>query len=426
MGFLKKLYVLLVIAVVVAVAASFRWEPMPLEEKLVRLQAEAAFPELAEALKDEPVAVHAVLLDYVDDKVLLLKAQAALLKYPELSRKILPLYGPEPEFREILLAHGDSIFPPIGYFLSNDVRTVALMHYTRQKMRSAKDAVGQLWNSKPTSAEDAAAEQSLEAATATVAEPASKKTAELTPQERGWYAVNFIRNEGHNFLGQFVVDGQGETRWIQSERFLEGANAFFASGIRTLETRARTGQEITAADIGWATVDMVAIVGATHLLRLGKSAATTTKATKPAAAGSRAANLASRMGRAGLKGARYAKWPAIALTGYVAIKHPGIINDLLAAVAKAAELPIWLVQLAGWTLILLPLLYLGSWIMRLLLRPTLALLRLLVRVLAMIDQKRHQRSQTATEVTVPSNNNDPAAAVYPPIKAKPHPAPTPG
>jgi hypothetical protein len=401
---LKKLYVLLVIAVVVAAAASFRWEPMPLEEKLVRLQAEAAFPELAEAIKDEPVAVHAVLLDYTDDKVLLLKAQAALLKYPELSRKILPLYGSEPEFREILLAHGDSILPPIDYFLSNDVRTVALMHYTRQKVQAAKGAVGQLLSSK-------AAEQPLEAATETVAELASKKAAGLTPQERGWYAVNFIRNEGHNFLGQFVVDARGETRWIQSERLLEGANALFASGIRTLETKARTDQAITAADIGWATVDMLAVVGAAHLLRLGKSATTATKATKPAAVSSRAGSLASRVGQAGLKGARYAKWPAIVLTGYVAAKHPGIINDVLAAVAKAAGLPIWPVQLAGWTLLLLPLLYLGSWIMRLVVRPTLALLRLLVRVLALIDQKHRERSQAKSGVRASSNNNAPPEAV---------------
>lgn len=456
---MKKLYVLLGAAVLVAAVVSFGWEPVPLEEKLVRIQAESAFPELAAVLKDEPVEVHAVLLDYADDKVLLLKAQAALLKYPELARQILPLYGPEPEFREALLAYGESILPPINYFMTNEVRSIALTHYTAQKVQAAKSAVGRLWASKKTpegaldeeattqalateedapitttgtlamadegfqaksvelatstdeasATEDAAeaiteGEQPVVAATEAI-EPAPDVASALTPEQRGWYAVNFIHGEGHDFLGQFTVDEDGQTKWIQTERLLEGINSLFASGIRTLETKVQTGQEVTAGDVGWAVVDVVSVVGATYLLRAGKAAATTTKATKSTSFASRTAAFTSRVaraGRIGLNAAKYAKWPAIIATGYLVVNHPSILNDVMAGIAQVVGLPPLLVQLVGWTLILLPLFYIGSWIMRLVVRPAIAVLRWLVKTLVWLEQTTRTTRKTAASGNGPS------------------------
>src|SRR5690625_771665 len=109
---MKKLSLLLLTAVLVAIAASAGWQEMPLEERFIRIQAAEAMPEFGLAVQQEPVAVQAVLLEYIDDQLLLLKAQAALVSHPELARRILPLYGSEPEFQSILKAYGDSIFLP--------------------------------------------------------------------------------------------------------------------------------------------------------------------------------------------------------------------------------------------------------------------------------------------------------------------------
>ncbi len=71
---------------------------------------------------------------------------------------------------------------------------------------------------------------------------------------------------------------------------------------------------------------------------------------------------------------RYAKWSAVIGVGYLVVSHPSIINDFFAEVAEVLSYPVKLVQFLGWFLILLPALYIGSWVMRLLVRPMTALL----------------------------------------------------
>lgn len=377
-----------VLALLVAIAVSCRWEPMPLEERLVQLQAEETFSGFAE-IQDESIEIQALLLDYHDDRLLLLKAQAALLKYPELAREILPLYGQEPEFQDILRSHGESVLPPIHYFLTHEVRSVALLHYTSQHYQAAKDAVVKFWGSEQTAP--------LAPAPTGPSSPAGEAGQPLTPQERGWYAVNFIAEEGNGFLGQFVVDDQGNARWIQTERFLEGANGFFASGFRNLETRVQTGEDISAGDAGWAAVDALVVVGAVKFLRMGRAAATSTRsaglAGRSAAYGSRLA----RAGRIGLTTGRYAKWPAALALGYVAVTHPQVISEILAGAAAIMGLPVRLVQVLGWMLVLIPVLYLGSWVLRLFIRPAIGLLRGLIRLLSWAADRRRGTLRTTPQ-----------------------------
>lgn len=331
---MKRFFVFLVAALTIAAVAGIRWQPEPLEERVVRIRAAEEFPDLARALADEPVEVLAELVDYADDKVLLLKAQAAVLRHPRLAREILPVYGQEPEFREILRAHGDEVLLPIDYFLRNEVRTVALAHTIARIFSRTGDA------------------------------------ADLTPRERGWAAIHFVRDEGHDFLGQFALDAQGEVQWIQTERVLEGLNSLFAGGVRTLETKKRTGAEIEAGDLGWAALDGLAFVGATALLRAGKAASTATKAATTArsasvsaraAAWSTHAAKATRIGL--LQSVRYAKWPAILATGYVVVRHPAFVGDVLSGLADAIGWPRWVVLGIGWTLLLLPV-FLAAWMAR--------------------------------------------------------------
>jgi len=262
---MKKLAVLLIAALAIAVVVSLDWHPASFEERAIALELEHAPPALAAALQEEPLEIKAIVLDYADDKMLLLKAQAALAKYPQLARTVLPLYGDKPEFKQILATYGESVLPPIVYFLNNDVITVALSYYAAQKVQALKNSVKRLRGRQQSGAPATNAEQATDAET----------TTPLTREQRGGYAVNYIRTEGHDFLGQFVMDSEGKPKWIQTERVMEDINALFTSGIRGLETKLQTEQTPTAGDVGWAAVDSFVALGAFKLLRLGRAAATT-------------------------------------------------------------------------------------------------------------------------------------------------------
>lgn len=185
------------------------------------------------------MALQALLLDYRDDRLLLLKAQAALQVYPpEWTRFVMDLFGEEPEFRQALRAHGEYLMPPVMHFYQNPVGSIEMMNRV--------------------------------AGTGKV----------LTPEQRAWYAVNFANKEGQDFTGQFVVGGAdgNNIEWIWTERITEGITQFFTSGIRTLESRYRTDQPIRMEDVGWAAVDALIIGSAVKFLKAGRAAAGTARA----------------------------------------------------------------------------------------------------------------------------------------------------
>jgi len=354
---MRKLLLILGLATMIALVATISSRPMLIEERLIRIQAEDTLREFPR-IESEPLEVQAALLDMADDELLLLKARAAYLRYPAMTREIFPVYGPEPEFREILRLYGENILPPIHYFLSNPIGSIELMNDLATQYQAAVEFL--TGNGKSDS--DTAGQQSS---------PGKEK---LTREERGWYAVRFIQEEGHDFLGQFVVNDQGDIIWVRTERVLENINQFFASGIRNLEIQHRTGEDVSAADVGWASVDVLVFASALKVLRAGRAVAVSSRS---AAAGTRSAALGARLANSGrmlMTTARYAKWPAVVGVGYLVVTHPGIINDVLAEVSEILGYPVKLVQFLGWMLILLPVLYVGSWVFRFIVRPALALL----------------------------------------------------
>jgi len=312
---------LAVVALLVAVLVALRLQPQPVEERLVRLHSQDVFGPDSELLA-EPLPVQAALLDYRDERLLLLKAQAALQVYPEHARQLLELFGEEPEFREALKTHGEYLIPPVIHFYRNPVSSIEMLNRVAGTRQT------------------------------------------LTAEQRAWYAVNFANQEGQDFTGQFVVAPDGSIEWIWTERITEGVTRFFTSGIRTLESRYRTDQPIRASDIGWAAVDAVVIGSAVKFLKAGRAAATTARATTVTA---RSAAYSSRLVRAGQMASTmigYAKWPAVAALAYVAVRHPVLLNDLFAGAAKVLGVPSWMVQVPGWFLILLPLLLILRWLAR--------------------------------------------------------------
>ena len=360
-------------AVLMAAVFSTIAQPVPIEQRLINIQARDVLGDFP-GIEHEPVEIQAILLDMSDDPLLLLKAQAAFIRYPDMARNLFPLYAAEPEFRDVLKRYGEDALPPIQYFVNQPISTIEWMHKASRQYQAAK----RYFTGVPEAAKPDG-------------QP-SREREDLTPEERGWYAVNFIQSEGHDFLGQFIVDNEGVTQWIGTERVLEGVNQFFASGIRDLERNYRSGNEITAGDIGWASVDVLVFASAVKVLRVGRATAVTTK---NASRGTRSAALAARVTRSGkmvLSSARYAKWPVIIGAGYLIIAHPSIINDLFAGVADVLGYPVVAVQFVGWLLLLIPALYLGSWLLWLLAPLLMALFHALSHLVATLSGRRHRHS----------------------------------
>ena len=335
---MRTLIAIAVVALVAGGAIALIAKPRLLDERLLELEVSAVVPEVADTLAGESAELQRLVLSYADEPVLLLKTEAALIRYPELAREVLPLYGDTAEFRSALAEYGEQVLVPVAYFRSNEVGTVAAIHRAGHGWRSA------LYASR----------EYLSAGSGGVP-PAPYEP--LSAVDRGWYAVNFVAAEGYNFLGQFSVDGSGQPVWIQSERFAEAFTSFFVSGIRELETTVREDESVTASQVAWAAVDVAIVVGVAKLARAGKGAAVASRS----AAGARSVGVTAQ--RLGVP--RLVAYGAIA---YVVVRHPGLVTDTLALIAELRGLPEWLVVGGGWALLLFPVLLALSWMLTLFLR----------------------------------------------------------
>jgi len=321
---------------------------------LLRAEARSAVPEAAPVLQDASPAVNAAFLDYAGDTELVLSARLALHRYPAIAEEILALYGTEPEFRAILRRHGPAVIPPIHYFLENPIKSLRLRRATGGALSQAS-AFWQRWWSDTSSGDDAAV--------AIEADP-------LAPLERGWYAVQFIQDSGHNFLGQFETASDGRVVWIQSERVVEALNSFFTSGVRSLESRLRREGYADTSDYVWAGVDLAVVVGAAKLLRAGRSAARAGRGAVATTRLSRTALTARTVARGSRAALRVGKWGVPVAVGYAVIRHPGLISSLAVRVGKQLGMPPRLMQFGLWFLILSPVIWLVMRLWRWLVRPT--------------------------------------------------------
>ena len=341
---MKKVLSIFLLALLIGLLVSVCSNPVPLDHRLISINVQEKLPGF-DGLEDEPIELQAALIDLGDDPLLLLKVRAALMVYPEMARSIFPRYAAEPEFQRILRRHGEHILPPIQYFLQNSVSSVEWIDGGLKRFQQFRDYLNGL-RGRPT-------DKSTE----------PDQSGPLTSTERGWYAVNFIDGEGANFLGQFEVDADGEVQWIQTERVTEGLTGFFTGGIRQLESSYKNDGEVTVSDIGWASVDVLVFASAVKFLRAGRAVA---KTTQGAHVSTRSAALAARItgsGRLLLRSARYAKWPAVIGVGYLVVTHPGLISDFFASAAEVFGLSPLVFQMVGWGLLLVPVIYVLSWLL---------------------------------------------------------------
>ncbi len=331
-----------------ALAISHSWKPASYVEQLIRIQAEQELGSIDAAVLDEPLPVQATLLDYAGDRELVLKAWIGLSNYRETARQILLLYGSEPEFREILKTYGDAVFPVIQYFRENDVWTVRAIDATGKAIVSVTEAVRAFLRRLIGSEQDI------------LAPIAPPKPVVLGPAERGWYAVNFIRNEGHDFLGQFAVNKDKKAVWNQTNRIVKASTSFFTSGVRNLETRHDLGEDITASDVFWAGLDVALIAVPAKLLLSGTVVA---RSGKPLNLATRTRLVAPRLLAEGQMLRKLGAYGAAVATIYVIARHPSLLNSVFAELAELVGVSPWIVQAAGWSVILAFLFYVFSWLL---------------------------------------------------------------
>lgn len=346
----RKPLLFLVVAIGISLYIVQFSTPMSYQVRLIRIQAEQELGHIDKAILNEPLAIQALLLDYSGDKELTLKAWIALSKYPDKTREIFLLYGSESEFKEILRNYGESIIPVIQYFRENDVWSVRVIDTTKTSIEAVKEYSIKIWRSvagkEPTDTQSVAQTQPRE----------------LGPKERGWYAVNFIKNEGHDLLGQFVVDKDKKVKWNQTARISKGLTSFFTSGIRNIETKKDLGDDITISDVFWAGVDVAVLAAPVKLLGAGGKAVGRTG--EELNLTTRTKVFAPRLLSEGKFFRKMGKYGAAAATTYIIISHPSLINSVFAEIAKLLGLNPWLVQLAGWSLIIFLVLYPFSWLLK--------------------------------------------------------------
>ncbi|WP_124948087.1 hypothetical protein [Sulfurirhabdus autotrophica] len=348
---MRKLLLFLAIAIVVSLAIAQFSKPAPYSEQLIHIQAEQELGHIDKAILNEKLPIQALLLDYSGDKELTLKAWIALSKYPEKTRKIFLLYGSEPQFKEILRKYGESIIPVIQYFIENDVWSVKAKDIVKTTFDEVKAYGIEIWRHL----------------TGNGQQPDKKPVAHIQPhkigsEERGWYAVNFIKQEGNDLLGQFVVGKDEKIKRNQTDRITKGLISFFTSGIRNLETKHDLGENITTSDMFWAGVDVAMVAAPVKILGAGGKVVGRTG--KELNLTTRTKIFAPRLLSEGKIFRKLGKYGAVAATAYIIIKHPSLINSVFAELAQLLDLNPLLVQIAGWSLIIFLVLYPISWLLK--------------------------------------------------------------
>ena len=356
------------------------------KERLVQASLRERFGPDALGLLLESPELQLLFLDYSESPELVWKSRIAISKYGDQARSILKSYGVEPAFREILSNYGENVIPVIEYFIENDpisTRGFRAVQRAGQSVMERTKGLTRISQGK-------AVGQGI-----LIAEPADSS---FGPMERGRYAVQRIRSQGHDFLGQFAIGGDKKARWIQTERLFEGMTSFFASGIRNIETKYVLDQKIEAVDLFWAGVDTAMAVSFIKTLRALKAV----RARRAVGAGEAlgiSGKEASFLKRTklfarpvlpnGALGRSIFKLGAAAGLIYAIGTHPSLLNGIFAEIASFLDLNPFIVQVACWALLIfalcLPLMPLLRVVLPLLVRALLTLawaFRQLERLLA--------------------------------------------
>ncbi|WP_249978868.1 hypothetical protein [Vreelandella olivaria] len=358
--------IMLAAAIVLAGGLAAQASSEPFESRLVRLEAQRALPALETSLREESAELNAIFLHYAADQALWMSAHLAILRYGDMARSVLREHADSAAFQRVLVRFGADAVLPVSYFRDHDIATLRAQHWIGERYQQ----LSRWWGDEE-----------------------APPLMEWSPYRRGQMGIVLLETEGHALLNQFVTDSEGSVKWLQSERVVSGVGDFFTSGIRSLESQWRSGDEIGASDMGWAGVDLLVMASAVKVLRAGR-----------VAQGSRVGLVEAQGARAGIRqgvlisGGRFAhlsriaKVGAVATTAFVVVRHPSLISALGANVAKWLGWPAWLGQFVIWLVVLLPVLFIMRFSYRWVVAPlrwcVVPLLRFCIVILSRLSKRR--------------------------------------
>lgn len=330
-----------------------------LEDQLVYLSLKQVLGPAASFAAHEPLEIKALLLDYSENEELLLKARVALLKYPEMSRKVFILYGDFSEFQEILLRYGEPIIPIIHYFMQNEFWFKKICDLPRDIINYFLDFF------RPSDKSETEKNYTINIS---------------EEQKRGLYAISYIKEEGHHFLGQFVVTKNKEVKWILTDRIIQNLINFFFSGTRNLEAKWVSEQQLAVEDFLDAGLDVMAMGGTFKLVKMAKKLEGFSQLRSFP---QKISLLGSKLLPRGTTLRDMIKYGGVITAGYLMLKHPSLISSVFAWVAQLLDLPPFLFQVVCWTFLFLILFYPVFWLIKLLMPPARWIFKLFFRKVEM-------------------------------------------
>jgi hypothetical protein len=277
------------------------------------------------ALQD---AVADALAARADDRLL----EATLAQYPKLAPAIVITYGHLDLFREQLARFGPQVVPIVAAYRGS-LTTADALQLAGRAWQSVREQLG----------------------------GAPRDLAPLTPEERGLIALLKMRDEGNAFVGQWEITAAGEARRVPSRMVSLGAPEFLIGGLTALERDIVREEEIDWQTYGLAAVDLAAIASGVALLRFARNATRGASAT-------RLATGAPTLRSGALAAAEVLGINAIRFgvpIGLVAllVLHPGVFTHYLWVLAESLGVPGILGPLVGWSIVLVPLAFLLTWLL---------------------------------------------------------------
>ena len=328
------------IALALAAAIAVGTADSPYEDRLVDLALRQSHAPQWKSFASQPSAVKALLLDYDDE--LAFKAQLAIEKYGDDAQDVLLRFGDDPTFQEVIRQYGENTIPVIAYFVKNDIASVRALYLAEQKSEEAIAAAKGFW-ARLWPSEEVASPSATDQDKAQAQEPPA-----YGPDLRGQRAIAFIAHDSHAFLGQFVLDPQGQAAWVQTERTLGAAKSFFFSGVIGLEKKYQSGQVLEPVDVMGAGMDVFIFAGAFKALKFLRAA----KEMRAVGVMKRTQLLgAPLLGKSAL--GRYTmKYGVKAGTVYLVVQHPSLLNGVFVMLGKALGIAPFLAKTIGWGLLL--------------------------------------------------------------------------
>ena len=263
-----------------------------------------------------------------DDRLL----EVTLAQYPEHAPAIAITYGQLDLFREQLARFGPQVVPIVAAY-QGSLTSADALQLAGQAWQSVREQLG----------------------------GAPRDRAPLTPEERGLIALLKMREEGNAFVGQWEITAAGEARRVPSRMITLAGPELLIGGLTALERDLIRERPIDWQTYGLAAVDLAAIASGVALLRFAGTAAR-------GASAARLATAAPTLRSGALAAAEVLGVNAIRFgvpVGLVALMvlHPGVFTHYLWVLAESLGIPGILGPLVGWSIVLMPLAFLLTWML---------------------------------------------------------------